>query len=317
MARDIDRKLRATTIALGLITRKDLAAAFRRVNAATTFDIERAHKWLQGRSSPRDVRLYQDWVRVLDLDQSAEWIANCEFEAFLDVIAKRHDVDRETLRLQSMSMHAVRFSNANETHSNLTGTYVCYSNAWSPYFRGQIIRGELLIADAESAAGPQVTYSESLPTGRLQVSGPVRLGRRAMHMSLKEPTGDAQFMFCLFPPTAPVRVLGGLMCGATLIGPDSSPSMTRIVMIRLPEKSEHWQSANAYLAKASSFAQDLASLGLPVSSPQMIDERLSEFLCSGDGHGLDQPSTASYRAIVELFDREWLSRLNEDLNAKE
>ena len=75
MARDIDRKLRVTAAVLGLITRKDLAAAFRRVNAATTFDIERAHKWLQGRSSPRDARLYQDWVLVLGIDQSAEWIA--------------------------------------------------------------------------------------------------------------------------------------------------------------------------------------------------------------------------------------------------
>lgn len=317
MARDIDRKLRTTAAVLGLSTRKDLAAAFRRVNAATPFDIERAHKWLQGRSSPRDVRLYQDWVRVLDLDQSAEWIANCEFDAFLDVVARRYDVDREALYRQSRSKHAARFSTANDSHSNLAGTYVCYSNAWSPYFRGQIIRGELLIADAESAAGPLVTYSEFLPTGRLQVSGPVRLSNRAMHMSLKEPTGDAQFLFCLFPPTAPVRVLGGLMCGATLIGPDSSPSVTRIVMIRLPEKNEHLQSANAYLAKASSFAQDLASLGLPVSSPQMVDKRLSELLCSGDGHGLDQPSATTYRAIVELFDREWLNHLNGDLNTKE
>ncbi len=75
MARHIDRKLRATAAVLGLVTRKDLAAAFRRVNAATSFDIERAHKWLQGRSSPRDARLYQDWVLVLDIDQSAEWIA--------------------------------------------------------------------------------------------------------------------------------------------------------------------------------------------------------------------------------------------------
>jgi hypothetical protein len=75
MARDIDRKLRATATVLGLITRKDLAAAFRRVNAATPFDIERAHKWLQGRSSPRDTRLYQDWALVLGIDQSAEWIA--------------------------------------------------------------------------------------------------------------------------------------------------------------------------------------------------------------------------------------------------
>jgi hypothetical protein len=309
MARDIGRKLRVTNAALGLITRKDLAAAFRRVNGATTFDIERAHKWMQGRSSPRDARLYQDWVSVLDIDQSAEWLANCEFDAFLEVVARRYNIDRDALSRQGAPSHSVRSGGANDVRSNLAGAYVCYSNAWSPYYRGHMIRGALTIGDT---ATPQVAYSEVLPTGQLQVSGTMSLSNRAMHMTLKEPSGDAQFLFCLFPPTAPVRVLGGLMCGATLIGPDASPSVTRIIMIRLPATSDLLQSANAYLPNGGSFAQNLASLGLPVSSPQMVDERLSEFLCRGDGTGLDQPSLATYRAIVELFDREWLHRLDED-----
>ena len=316
MARDIDRKLRATTTALGLITRKDLAAAFRRVNAATTFDVERAHKWLQGRSSPRDARLYQDWVRVLEIEQSAEWIANCEFEAFLEVVARRYNVDKELLSRQGTTTHSVRFGGANGAYANLAGAYVCYSKSWSPYYRGQMIRGGLFIANAVSAVTPQVSYSEVLPTGHLQVSGTLNLSNRAMYMTLKEPTGDAQFLFCLFPPTAPVRVLGGLMCGATLIGPDSSPSVTRIIMIRLPATSDHLHSANAYLPKGASFAQDLASFGLPVSSPKLVDECLSEFLCSGEGKGLDQPGMATYRAIVEAFDREWLYRLDEGFHPK-
>jgi hypothetical protein len=311
MARDIDRKLRTTAAALGLITRKDLAAAFRRVNAATTFDIERAHKWLQGRSSPRDARLYQDWVLVLGIAQSAEWIANCEFDTFLDVVAKQYNVDRDVLSRQGTPTRSVRSGGANDAYPNLAGAYVCYSNSWSPYFRGHMIRGALMIA---GTATPKVTYSEVLPTGQLQVIGALSLSNRAMHMTLREPSGDTQFLFCLFPPTAPVRVLGGLMCGATLIGPDSSPSVTRIIMIRLPAISDHLHTANAYLPKAGSFAQDLASLGLPVSLPQMVDERLSEFLCYGDGKGLDQPSIATYRAIVEVFDREWLYRLYEDFH---
>jgi hypothetical protein len=310
MARDIDRKLRATAAVLGLVTRKDLAAAFRRVNAATPFDIERAHKWLQGRSSPRDARLYQDWVLVLDIDQSAEWIATSEFDAFLDVVATRHNADREALTRQVIATHSARSSDENGVHSGLAGTYVCYSNAWSPYFRGQIVRGALSIGGVISASPQHVTYSEILPTDRLQVNGTLTPGNRAMHMSLKEPAGDAQFLFCLFPPTVPVRVLGGLMCGTTIIGSEPGPSVTRIVMIRLPTASELLHSRSAYLPKEGSFAQDLVSLGLPVSSPQ-IDERLSEFLCSGDGKGLDQPNATLYRSIVELFDREWLYRLDD------
>jgi hypothetical protein len=72
-----------------------------------------------------------------------------------------------------------------------------------------------------------------------------------MHMTLKESAGDAQFQFFLFPPTTPVRALGGLMCGATLIGPDPSPSVTRIIMIRLPATSEQLHSANAYLPRGA------------------------------------------------------------------
>jgi hypothetical protein len=46
----------------------------------------------------------------------------------------------------------------------------------------------------------------------------------------------------------------------------------------------------------------------------MVDERLSEFLCFGDGKGLDQTSMVIYRAIVAAFDREWLYRLDEDFH---
>ena len=143
------------------------------------------------------------------------------------------------------------------------------------------------------------------------MSGTLSVGHRAMHMILREPAGDAQFMFCLFPPTAPVRVLGGLMCGTTLIGPDSSPSVTRIAMIRLPASSDFLFTSQAYIPQRGSLAQDLATLGLPVSSPNLVDQCLTEFLCFGDGKGLDQPSTASYRAIVDLFDRAWLRSLGD------
>jgi hypothetical protein len=316
MARDIDRKLRVTAAALGLITRKDLAAAFRRVNAATTFEIERAHKWLQGRSSPRDARLYQDWALVLDIRQSAEWIANSEFDVFVTVVAHRHNVEPETLHRLGTTRQVLHPDGGSEARLDLAGTYACYSNAWSPYFRGRIIRGTLTIADQTSGEALQVTYSEVLPTGRFQVIGTMDVTSRAAHLSLKEPAGDTQLSYCLFPPTSPVSVLGGLMCGATIIGPDSSPSVTRIIMIRLRDPSELAQSANAYLANGACLAQDLASLGLPTSSPQATDQRLSSFLLSGDGVGFDQPSISSYRAIVELFDREWLSHLAEGYDGR-
>jgi hypothetical protein len=312
MARDIDRKLRVTAAALGLITRKDLAAAFRRVNVATTFEVERAHKWLQGRSNPRDARLYKDWALVLDINQSAEWIANSDFDAFVKVVALRHNVEPDPLRRFGTTTHVLHPDSGSEGRLNLAGTYVCYSNAWSPYFRGHTVRGTLTIGDQLSGEAPQVTYSELLPTGRLRVTGTISVSSRAAHLHLKEPTGDTQFSFCLFPPTSPVSVLGGLMCGATIIGPDSSPSVTRIIMIRVRAASELVGSASAYVATGTSLAQDLAALGVRASSPEKADQRLSRFLRCSDGDGLDQPDISTYRAIVEQFDREWLSHPDGD-----
>jgi hypothetical protein len=65
IGREIDRKLRLTGAALGTVTLKDLAAAFRRINPATRFDIDRAHKWLQGRARPREAQVYEDWAQSL------------------------------------------------------------------------------------------------------------------------------------------------------------------------------------------------------------------------------------------------------------
>jgi hypothetical protein len=44
VGRNIDQKLRVTMALVGAVTLKDLAAAFRRVNPATSFDVERTHE---------------------------------------------------------------------------------------------------------------------------------------------------------------------------------------------------------------------------------------------------------------------------------
>ena len=77
MPREIDRKLRLTAALLRVATRKDLAKAFQRVNPATPFDVDRAHKWLQGRARPREQQVYDDWTKLLDLGRPGQWIAAC------------------------------------------------------------------------------------------------------------------------------------------------------------------------------------------------------------------------------------------------
>ena len=305
MARDIDRKLRLTAALLGAATRKDLAAAFRRVNPATSFDIDRANKWLQGRASPREPQLYEDWAKLLDLGRTGAWIAECDSDTFLDAICARHQRDRDALRRQIERPAPPTVQQQQERGPPLAGTYACYSHAWSPYFRGRLIRGELSITVVPATQRLSATYAESLPTGRLQVEGAVTLNKRALHIDVHQ--ADAQVAFCLFRPAPPVSVLAGLMCGAPVIGPDVQLSITRIAMIRLPGPNPTLREADAYLAPQASVASDLAALGLSIAEPAAVDEHIATFLRGGDGRGPDLIDSDAYRALAELLDRTWLA----------
>lgn len=303
MGQDIDRKLRLTAALLGAVTRKDLAAAFRRANPATSFHVERADKWLQARAQPRDQQVYEDWAKLLDVDRSAHWIAHCDVEAFIAAICARHGMEPEALlaRIGAASTAVER-----QRDPSLAGTYVCYSHAWSPYFSGRLIRGCLTMTVERVSRRMLATYVEALPTGRLQLDGPVLASRPSLHIDVRERGGEAHLLLCLFPPTLPVSVLAGFMCGATVIGPDAQPSATRIVIVRLPAASAYLREADAYLSPHASLAADLARLGLSVVDVAALDRELDAFLGGGRGAGLDQIPVAAYRSLVGILDQAWL-----------
>ena len=306
MSQSIDRKLCFTAAALGTASRKELAAAFRRVNPATSFDLERAHKWLQGRARPRDAGLYEDWARLLDLGRSGAWIAACSLDEFVAELDARGPCAPHLLRERA---EAFAGGSGHETGqaSELAGLYVCYSHAWSPYFRGRIIRGLLSIALSPAPRRLIGTYTEHLPTGPSVTEGPLVLAERAIHLDLRTP-GGAHLLFCLFPASAPASLLAGLMCGATIIGPEAQPSVTRIVMIRLPQSVGAADRSDAYLPQGASLAADLVRLGLPPDEPERVELGLTRFLCDGAAGGIDQIPVDSHRALLELFDRQWLAR---------
>jgi hypothetical protein len=304
VAREIDRKLRLTAAVLGTGTCKDLAAAFRRVNATTAFDIDRAHKWLQGRARPREMQVYEDWARVLDLDRPGLWLADCATDEFLDVVSARHGLDREMLlrRLGGAGAHA------GPQEAPLAGTYACYSHAWSPYFRGRLVCGKLTVrARSPGPSRLHADYLELLPTGPLHWTGQVALSPRLMQIELRGAGGEVQGVFSLFPPTPPMSVLAGFMCGATIIGPDAGPSVTRIVMVRLGGEEAFAAVGEGYLSPETSIADDLAGLGLDLPDPAAVDGQLRAFLAAGPAGGLDQIAAADYRSLVALFDRIWLA----------
>ena len=313
MSQSIDRKLCFTAAALGTASRKELAAAFRRVNPATSFDLERAHKWLQGRARPRDAGLYEDWARLLDLGRSGAWIAACSLDEFVAELGVHGPCAPHLLRERAEAFAGGSGHEPGQS-SELAGLYVCYSHAWSPYFRGRIIRGLLSIALSPAPRRLIGTYTEHLPTGPSVTEGPLVLAERAIHLDLRTP-GGAHLLFCLFPASAPASLLAGLMCGATLIGPEAQPSVTRIVMIRLPGGAGAVDVADAYLPEGSLVAADLARLGLALDEPDRVELVLSRFLRDGAAGGLDQIPVDAYRVLVDLFDRQWLARATSALSA--
>lgn len=308
MAQDIDRKLRLTAALLGTTARKDLAAAFRRANPNTRFDVARADKWLHGRAQPREAQVYQDWSKVLGLDREGQWIRDCAFEDFLSEACSRHGRDPDEVRRQLDA--AGRRPNPVGPGHTLAGTYACYSHAWSPYFRGRMVRGELSIGASGRSDRLSARYAEVLPTGRMQLDGTAVVDKRVLRIEVCDPTRISQYVaFSLFPPSPPVSVLGGLMFGTTLIGPDAQPSVTRAVLVRLPAAGARLRTLDAYLPAGASLAEDLEALGLPIHEPAAVDRSLAELLNGGGRDGIDQVPTSSYRALVELFDGLWLTRV--------
>lgn len=317
MARDIDRKLRLTAAVLGTITRKDLAAQFRLINPATTFDVERAQKWLQGRARPRERQVYEDWARLLDLGRSGHWIAECDVDAFVDALCSRHGHNRDGLLRQANGIaRAPKATDADPSTNpiaGLAGTYLSYSHAWSRYFRGQLICGELSfrIEPRLPRLDPQrqlaATYVQNLPTGATHAHGAVSASRRTLGVDLHSADIDEPYNMRLFRPAPPASVLAGFFTGPTFLSSETELTTTRVVLIRLPSTISR-RSAAAYLPPGASVAADLSTVGLPLRDPAEIDRQLSAFLEVERG-GIDQLGSERYEALTALFDRNWLSEV--------
>jgi hypothetical protein len=312
--REIDQKLRLTAAVLGAVTRKDLAAAFRRINPATQFDVERANKWLQGRARPRGRQVYDDWAKLLDVGRPGQWIAECDVDAFLDALCARHDCDRNALLRQKEDAQRRREAAAGgngaqpDLAARLAGTYVSYSHATSPYFRGRLICGELSVHATPAQPRLAATYVQNLPTGVMKIHGAVAVYRRTLSVEFIHREFDERYSMCLIRPMLPVSVIAGHFSGVTFINPETELTTTRVVLIRLP-RTFSGRSGGAYLPADASLAADLAALGLPLRDPADVEQRLRAFLMHGHDRGIDQIDWNQYRALTELFDRNWLNEV--------
>ena len=168
-------KLRLTAALFGCTTGKELCNRFRAINPVTGFDLERSRKWLQGRALPRQIQVYDDWAKLLGTARTGHWLARCTLDAFLDEVATLFDADPSDLLRRANQLASRSEQVAVTQHSSghtLGGAYVAYSHAWSPYHRGQLIRGTLVITPSKGV-GLVASYSEMFTGQPVRWAGPI------------------------------------------------------------------------------------------------------------------------------------------------
>jgi len=314
--RDLAEKLRVTAALLGCANQKELCAAFHRVNPNSDFDLERSYKWMQGRAVPRSARVYGDWAVLVDLPGAPpSWIASCGLGAFVDALCGWHGPEHEALLRQAERVGGRGgggWSASAHPAAYLCGACACYSHAQSPYYRGRLIRGALVIATAARRTdGLVATYSQALAMGRAQATGTAALAGGAFCLDLRSTSTGVSPVFCsLFRPSPLASVPAGILCGVTAVHPGGQPPYaTRIAMVRVPDSgAAELERSNRYLDAADGpLSRDLAALGLRPHAAAVLDAEPDRFLRPvPEAAGCDQASIAGYAALAMACDRMWM-----------
>ena len=307
VAHELPTKLLVTQELLGCASRKELCARFRDVNPRTEFDLERSHKWMQGRAKPRSGRVYEDWVRLLGTDRSPTWLVACTIEAFVEEVCRSFDADPLELKRRAgldPERRVIGKIGPDAVHY-LCGTYAAYSRAWSPYFRDHVIRGSLLFEPGRSGRF-SARYRERLPSGPVELSGTAGLVGGVLHIELREAGSGAPFYVSVLLSGRPASVLSGVASGATFAGPDPLPSTTRIVLVRAPAGSDI-DGSNDYLTwEPRAIEANLARLG--VQPRPAAAAELCSFLADDAAPDRNQVSQAAHARLAGCFDPlEWQS----------
>lgn len=270
-------KLHLTAAALGCDSRKALCARFRAVNPATRCEVERLHKWMQGRASPRGISFYEDWRRVVGSERSAAWFRESAAEPFLAELAHATGLAPEEVRARATGgLRSPARPPMAGAASTLHGAFACYSHAWSPHFRGKLIRGALRIGPGRGG-GAAATYDETLISGPRRLSGEVTPGNGAVHVVLRGDGGP--LLLSVIAPGPPASALCGILAGPALIAHAPMPSASRLVAVRVPE-GPALDATNRYMeAEAAAVLADLLGLGLDL--PGAAGAGVIEFLSPG------------------------------------
>jgi hypothetical protein len=292
--------LRLTAIALGCVNRKELCAKFRAANARTHCELDRLHKWIQGRALPRSLLLYEDWAKVIGSGRSATWLAACGIDDFRNELANVTGMTTGELHSRealSPPPPAGMREGALSGPGLLCGAFACYSHAWSPSYRGRMIRSALRIEPTRRNE-LRAIYSEHLMGRMVYLSGAVLVAGRTLHVTVREEGGNACLFFSLIEPGPPAKLLCGVMSGAAFVAQSALPSATRILMVRVSDE-DALEASNRYMDPgALGIAADLEELGVTVGSPARLEALTVAFL----GPTCDQVTQALQTELSALLD---------------
>lgn len=286
MPADIAAKLRVTAAALGCHSRKDLAARFRASNPRTVCEVESLHKWMQGRSTPRSMSLYNDWAAVLGIKRSGDWLAQSAMAAFIEEVAAATGASGDNLsraaatsrqRREIPSSEAVPDKTAS-THHGLAGTFACYVRSMVPSLQGVACRGTLVLDD-QIAGTIRAEYREQLDAGAMSMTGTAMLGPWLLNVVLTDGASGIAMMLIFNLPPQRTDVLCGLMTSAVILAGEALPSATAILAVRVPGSAARMAGTIRYFAPApGAITADLASAGAVPANAEAFDHRAIELL---------------------------------------
>lgn len=229
---DIARKLELTSIALGCLTRKELCAAFARVNPNTAMTLQNCYNWQSGRSAPRNFGLFEDWAAALGLAAGPHFVMSSSLEAFARVLGERFSLPEAMLDTYGLAPAppgepAAAWRNG----ALLRGSFAALSHAWSPMQRGRLLCGVITI-DTDGSGGVSASYRENVLGETIAFDGSGLEDGKTAQVALRCAANGTTFLMAFHLPPVPGNLAGGVFAGNALYDPNAEPVACPLLLLR-------------------------------------------------------------------------------------
>jgi len=250
----VAEKLELTSIALGCLTRKELCAAFLRVNPQTVMTLQNSYNWLSGRSVPRTFSLFEDWALALGLDEGPHFVLSSSLEEFAAALGRKVVLPAGLLGslgggsaataaaedraarsaaegLAPAAAPAPTGGTAWRNGALLHGSFLALSHSWSPEQRGRLLGGALTL-QVEEGGRIAADYLERFLGRSVRFSGSGLEDGRTGQLTLRCEANAATYLMAFHLPALPGNLTAGVFAGTALYDPNSEPTASGILFLR-------------------------------------------------------------------------------------